>query len=144
MSATSTMTACKSVFPARTSIQTVVIEDAIGTLPGPWPALILSCPKTVEKPVATGRTQEIHTIVAQYVDPWDQAGGRGVAQITADLRAALEQIKQNIRANRTLGGAVLYAGDQIDTDVAGVITAQGLPQPMAAGKITVLVRDLWI
>ena len=149
MSAETVMAALQAVLPAGTPVQQTVIETELDLYGGGWPALLLACPRTQGKREATGRWAETHEVFVFYFDRWETSG-RTAGQITADCRAALEQMKANVLANKMLTvnavANALVAGDEIDTEVLGIaeeFQGKALPFPMVVGCLRVLVWDLW-
>ena len=146
MSAASVLTALSTVLPAGTAVQATVIDSELELMGGAFPALILSCPTTREERAGTGVKKETHQVHVQYLDRWESSS-RTLAQLTADARTALEQMKANVRANKTLTVTgtpyALLAGDTMETEIQGPLTEKDLPFPMFAASLALEVQDLW-
>ena len=146
MSAETTLQALSSILPAGTAVQQVVLESELELASGGFPSLILSCPTTREERAGAGVKKEIHQVHVQYLDRWESSS-RTAAQLTTDARAALEQMKANVRGNRTLTVSgtpyALLAGDTMETEIQGPLTEKDLPFPMFAASLALEVQDLW-
>jgi hypothetical protein len=156
MTAATVMSALGQVLPAGTRVQTVVQESVLELLNGAsnWPAIVIYCDATEETYAAAHMKQEIHTISVAFFDPWDSST-RTVAQLAADARTTLEQMKANLRANKTLkiSGVpwALEADHHIHTlplGIADKIEVGGKTYALPMSMYTAILvleelRDLW-
>lgn len=141
MSAESTLTALSTILPVSTTVATTLIETELDAMAAAFPALLLFCPRTEETRKGAGLKGEIHTIHVQYLDRWESST-RTVAQLTTDARTALNQMKANVRADHTLGAAVLQAGDRMETEIQGVLQDLG-PFPLFSATLVLEIWDKW-